>query len=117
MSGDITDSRSGRICSGARCSPATGGASARKAACASIRIRTPGLRSMPSLGWPAASGGGGIGTWHDRSGSKGRRPVVMLSGAAGEQRAREEFAVLLLVEPGAFDVVEPDAGQLREGER
>src|SRR5438552_3050400 len=38
--------------------------------------------------------------------------------AADEERTWEELAILLLVEPGAFDVEELEAGdQAREGER
>ena len=36
---------------------------------------------------------------------------------ASEQRAREELAILLLVEPGALDVEESEAGEARERER
>jgi hypothetical protein len=50
---------------------------------------------------------------------KGNHPGApsMLRPGARQEDARKKFAVFVLVEPGALDVKEPDAGEGGEGER
>src|SRR5208283_5971770 len=47
----------------------------------------------------------------------GVRLTALIVVLAGEDGAREQFAVLALIEPRALEIEERDAGQVRERER
>ena len=51
------------------------------------------------------------------SSEAGRTRTAFSECLAGEDGAREKFAVLALVEPRALEIEERDAGQVRERER